>query len=43
MFTKNSVLKEVIFRKSNELGVPLDECEIIIKGLTDEKKIKEDL
>tara|TARA_B110000902_G_C14237091_1_gene561061 strand:+ start:172 stop:1731 length:1560 start_codon:yes stop_codon:yes gene_type:complete len=34
--------KEVIFRKSNELGVPLDECEIIIKGLTDEKKIKEE-
>lgn len=32
--------REVIYRKSKELGVPLDECEIIIKGLTDKKNFK---
>ena len=25
--------REVIFRKSKELGVPDDECEIILKGM----------
>ena len=34
--------REVIFRKSKELGIPLDECEIIIKGLTDKKTFKID-
>jgi len=32
--------REVIFRKSKELEIPLDECEIIIKGLTDKKTFK---
>ena len=26
--------REVIFRKSKEFGVPKDECEIILEGMT---------
>ena len=29
--------REVIFRKSNELGVPEDECEIILDGMIQQK------
>ena len=29
--------REVIFRKSKELGVPEDECEIILKGMIQQK------
>jgi F0F1-type ATP synthase membrane subunit b/b' len=31
--------REVIFRKSKELGVPIDECEIILEGLQHKFKI----
>ena len=30
--------REVIFRKSKELGVPEDECEIILKGMIQQKE-----
>jgi len=32
--------REVIFRKSKELGVPEDECEIILEGMTQKKEGK---
>ena len=30
--------REVIFRKSKELGVPEDECEIILEGMMGQKR-----
>jgi len=32
--------REVIFRKSKELGVPEDECEIILEGMTQQKNLE---
>ncbi len=31
------IKREVIFRKSKELGVPEDECEIILEGMIQQK------
>ena len=34
----NEKEREVIFRKSKELGVPEDECEIILEGMIEQHK-----
>ena len=34
----NEKEREVIFRKSKELGIPEDECEIILEGMIEQNK-----